>query len=422
MLNFKLNSVCSIALATGIVFCRVGLGAQAPNLIKSPVDESQLVTIGHTTHPSARSEFDQGVAPSTLPMERMLLVLKRSTDRQAALTKFLEELQQPTSANYHKFLTAEEFGAQFGASDSDIQIVTSWLQSHGFTVAPVAAGRGVLEFSGNAGQVESAFHTQIHKFRVNGVDHWANASDQQIPAALAAAMYGVSTLHDFRAAPQSRMLSQNVPAATPEWTTSSGNHYLSPGDYATIYNINPLYPAITGTGVTIAVVGRSNINIQDVISFRSLMGLPTNTPNIIVNGTNPGDLGGGEEAEAVLDTSWSGALATGATVDLVVSASTSSTDGVDLSEVYIINHNLGNIMTESFGSCEASYSKRKQPWSRRTHNKQQHWASVTRYLPAIPGSDGCDDPELTDNGHLRAFGEHVGIQSVHRGSGRNTIQ
>ena len=123
--------------------------------------------------------------------------------------------------------------------------------------------------------------------------------------------------------------------------TSGGSHYLTPLDYATIYNVNPVYPAITGAGVTIAVVGRTNINIQDVISFRSLFGLPANPPNIIVNGPNPGDLGDGEEAEAVLDTSWAGALATGATIDLVVSASTNTTDGVNLSELYIINNNLG---------------------------------------------------------------------------------
>ena len=392
MSKLRLSSLGSVAVVAGIALCQISFAAQAPNLIKSAVDEGQLVTVGHSTHPNARSEFDQGVAPSGLPMERMLLVLKRSAERQAALNKFLDELQQPFSPNYHKFLTPEEFGAQFGASDGDIQIVTSWLQSHGFTVASVAAGKGVIEFSGNAGQVESAFHTQIHKFTVNGVDHWANASDQQIPAALASAAFGVSTMHDFRAAPQSWIQNQHVPAPTPEWTTSSGNHYLSPADYATIYNINPLYPTITGAGTTIAVVGRSNINIQDVISFRSLMGLPTNTPNIIVNGTNPGDLGGGEEAEAVLDTSWSGALATGATVDLVVSASTSSTDGVDLSELYIINHNLGNVMTESFGSCEASYTSAQAALL--SSNAQQAAAQGISYTVSSgdSGSDGCDNP------------------------------
>ncbi len=302
----KANFVRSLpaAIAIAVVFCHAASAAQGRNLIRSAIDEGKLVGVPHSTHPSARSEADLGMAPDSLPMDRMLLVLKRSSEQQAALDQFLEELQRPSSPNYHQWLTPQQFGDKFGASDSDIQAVTTWLESHGFTVEPVAAGRGVIEFSGNAGQVRSAFHTEIHQFQIGGVKRWANAADERIPAALAGAVAGVSTLHNIEAVPQSTLLSGHIAAPAPNFTAGSGNHYLAPGDYATIYNVAPLYPAITGAGVTIAVVGRTNINAQDVISFRSLMGLPANPPNIIVNGTDPGDLGGGEEAEAVLDTAW----------------------------------------------------------------------------------------------------------------------
>ena len=377
-----------LTLAVAIVFCDGAIAAQAPTLITSTIDESRLVAVGNSTHPMAKSELDQGAAPDSLAMDRMLLVLKRSADRQAALDNFLEQLQQPSSPNYHKWLTPEQFGHLYGASDSDIQTVTAWLQKHGFQVAPTPPGRGFIEFSGNAGQVRSAFHTEIHKFTVKGTNHWANASDQQIPLALADAVAGVSTLHDFHAAPQSTILNANV---SPDFTTGSGNHYLSPLDYQTIYNVNSLYPAITGAGTTIAVVGRTNIKIQDIISFRSLFGLPANTPNIIVNGTDPGDLGDGEEAEAVLDTSWAGALATGATVDLVVSKSTNTTDGVDLSEAYIINNNLANVMTESFGSCEASFTAAQEALI--SSNAQQAATQGITYAVSAgdAGSAGCDN-------------------------------
>jgi hypothetical protein len=166
---------------------------------------------------------------------------------------------------------------------------------------------------------------------------------------------------------------------------------LSPGDYAIIYNAKPLYPAITGAGVTIAVVGRTNIILQDVVSFRSKMGLPVNPPNIVLNGPDPGNLGGGEEVEAVLDTSWAGAIATGATVDLVVSATTSASDGADLSEIYIVDHNLANVMTESFGACEASLSSAQQA----TYQSlaQQAAAEGITYTVSSgdSGSAGCDD-------------------------------
>ena len=397
--------------AFAIAFSDSATGAQAPVLITSAVNEGQLVSVARSTPPLARQEFDQGPAPSSLLLNRMLLVLKRSPEREAALETFLTQLQQPSSPNYHKWLAPDEFGRQFGASDADIQTITSWLQDHGFQVQPASHGRVVIEFSGTAGQVQQAFHTQIHKFLVNGVTHWANVSEQQIPAALAPAVAGVHTLHNFVSAPQVSVAPMKVPvnaasgSPNPQYTTSTAS-YLSPGDYAIIYNANPLYPAITGAGVTIAVVGRTNIILQDVVSFRSKMGLPVNPPNIVLNGPDPGDLGGGEEVEAVLDTSWAGAIATGATVDLVVSATTSASDGADLSEIYIVDNNLANVMTESFGACEASLSTAQQT----TYQSLAQQAAAEGITYTVAGGDsgsaGCDDfnTETSASGPLSVNG------------------
>jgi subtilase family serine protease len=145
-------------------------------LIMQSVDESQLTVLRGNTYPSARPQFDLGTAPATLPMQRMLLVLKRSPQQEAALRRLLDDQQDKASPSYHKWLTPVEFGKQFGPTDSDIQTITAWLQSHGFEVG-TTKGRTVLEFSGSASQVQEAFHTTIHKYIVNGEQHWANASD-----------------------------------------------------------------------------------------------------------------------------------------------------------------------------------------------------------------------------------------------------
>ena len=118
-------------------------------LIVQPVDETNLTPLKGNTHPLARAQFDQGAAPPSLPMERMLLVLKRSPEQEFALRKLLDDQQDKASPSYHKWLTPDEFGQQFGPSDQDIQVVTSWLQAHGFQVAQVAKGRAVIEFSGS---------------------------------------------------------------------------------------------------------------------------------------------------------------------------------------------------------------------------------------------------------------------------------
>ncbi len=373
-----------------------------PNLINQTVNETQLVTLPGNVHPLARVQFDTGSASEALPLDRMMLVLKRSKQQDDDLAQLLATQQDPGSPDFHHWLTPSEFGERFGPSLGDIKAVTDWLQVHGFQVNEVPAGRTYIEFSGNVAQVESAFHTGIHRYFVNGETHLANDRNPQIPAALAPVVAGVSSLHNFFSKPQLIMSKRKVAAVlqpgkkTPSYSDGSGSYSLAPSDYATIYNIGSLYSAgIKGQGATIAVVGRSNINLQDIASFRSIFKLPNNNPQIVLNGADPGDLGGGEEAEAVLDTTWSGAVAPNATVKFVVSASTSTADGVDLSEAYIVNHNVGDVMTESFGSCEAGYTA-AQATSISSLAQQAAAEGITYVVSSGDnGSDGCDDPNST---------------------------
>ena len=339
-----------------------GQKTYARPLINQAVDEGQRIVLKGNVHPLARAQFQVGTAPLDLPMQRMLLVLKRSPEQDQALLKLLDDQQDKSSASYHKWLTPEQFGQEFGPADSDIQAVTSWLQSHGFQIGRVSKGRVMIEFSGTAAQIQDTFHTAIRKYAVNGETHWANASDPEIPAALAPVVAGVHTLHDFYMKPLHVISSQRFsivrqPGSAPQFTVSDGSHALVPADYAIIYSINPVYQAgIDGTGTTIAVIGRSEFIVQDVLDFQSAFSLPPNPPQIVNDGPSPGDLGGGEETEATLDATWSAAVAPGATVKFVVSASTDTTDGIVLSELYIIENNVGDVMTESFGGCEAAIS------------------------------------------------------------------
>ncbi|MGB7601143.1 MAG: protease pro-enzyme activation domain-containing protein [Candidatus Sulfotelmatobacter sp.] len=385
----------------------------AQPLITQPVDETHLTVLKGNTHPLARPAFDLGAAPATLPMQRMLLVLKRSPQQEAALRKLLDDQQRKSSPNYHKWLTPEQFGAQFGPSDSDMQTITLWLQSHGFLVGSTK-GRTVLEFSGSAGQVKEAFHTTIHKYIVKGEQHWANASDPSIPTALTPAVAGVLTLHNFLSKPHIRFSPQAVAAKLvspgpgkrplvtfPAQGGQPTTYALAPQDYAVIYDINPVYNGPTGVNdgnsTSIAVVGRSNLynGGADVENFYSMVGSGSgfDSPNfnIVLDGPDPGDLGGGEEAEATLDSTWSGAIAPGATVDLVVSASTNTTDGIDLSELYIVDNNLADIMTESFGTCEY-YATDSRVAGVNAVAEQAAAQGITYFVSTgDDGAEGCDD-------------------------------
>jgi subtilase family serine protease len=387
-----------------ILFFSPAASGQAPNVparVTQPVDLEKLVTLQGNTHPLARPDFDQGAAPDSLPMERILLVLQRSAEQESALRKLLDEQQIKSSPNYHMWLTPEQFGQQFGPAEADIQAVTDWLTSQGFEVNGVAAGRTVIEFSGTAGAVRQALHTEIHKFAVNGEEHWANASDPQIPAALGPVVAGFASLNNFpRQLPIRRLgafsRSKATGKVTPQFTvpTNKGNFYaLGPTDFATIYNILPLWqtsPAINGAGQIIAIVASSNINTQDVRDFRTLFGLPANDPQVIVNGVDPGVTMTEDETEADLDTEWSGAVATNATIDLVVSESTESTFGADLSAVYIVDNNLAPILSASWATCEAAIGVGGNAFYNTLWGQAAAQGITVLVATGDSGSAGCD--------------------------------
>jgi subtilase family serine protease len=370
-----------ISAAVLALLCAANSAAQiapVPSRITQRVSDSSRVVLRGNVYPLARPEFDRGIAPASLPMEHIMLLLKRSPQQEAALEALLAQQQNRSSSNYHRWLTPAQFGAEFGPSDQDMETVENWLESHGFTIDRVSTGRTVIEFSGSAGEVQSAFQTEIHRYVLpNGAQHWANSADPSIPTALAPVIAGIRSLNDFYPRPLSHVVS--VPRAArprsqstrqPAYTFAatgpcsyiqslsggapSGDicFMVTPADFGVIYNVQPLWSgSITGTGETIAIANDSNINVSDVSSFRSLMGLPAKNPQVILaNGTDPGVTG--DESEAVLDAEWSGAIAPAATIDLVIAPSTNSTFGGDTAAEYVIDNNLAPILSYSFGAPE----------------------------------------------------------------------
>ena len=319
-------------------------------LAQRTINEADRITLHGNVHPQARAEFDRGSANAAMPMNKMVLLLSVRPDAQAELQQLLADQQNPKSPSYHKWVTPAEFGLHFGPTDQDIADASGWLKKSGFSIDEVGNGRLWINFSGDVQKVERAFQTNIRNYEVDGKMHFANATDPSIPRALAGLVQGVVSLHDFTSHPNST--ASQLPS---DFTNAGGAHFLAPGDFATIYNVKPLYnatPAIDGTGQTIAIVGRTDINLTDVQFFRSFFGLPPKDPVFIHNGADPGDLGGPEEEEADLDVEWSGAVAKNATIDFVISQS-GATDGVALSAQFIVNTNLANIMSTSFSSCES---------------------------------------------------------------------
>ncbi len=396
-----------IPVATFVVVCTLHSGrlrAQSAQSLPSRVgtgDQSSLVVLQGNRHPLANLANDRGRAASDVPMQRMLLVLKRDPALEADLQQLIADQQEKSSPRFHAWLTPQEVGDRFGPSPSERQTVSSWLQSQGFAVNRESPSGMVIEFSGTAGQVETAFHTEIHRYFALGQLHYANASDPQIPAALAAVVAGVATLHNFEKQPPLLPLGtasriDNTSTWQPNFTYNSASgaaHYLAPGDLAKIYNLTPLFQAgIDGTGQSVAIVARSNVNFSDMQIFRLAFGLPFTTPQVILNGPDPGSLFNPDETEADLDVEWSGAMAPKATIKLVVSGSTNTTDGVDLSAEYIVENNLAPVMSTSFGACEASLGAAERAFYTNLWQQAAAQGITAIVSSGDSGAAGCDSP------------------------------
>ncbi len=410
--GMALLAICSswsVARGQGIA----GAIATVPAVpqIAQAIDDAKLVQLKGSTHPLARAEFDQGSVAPGLPMDRILLVLRRSPEREATLQQFMQEQIDPTSPNFHHWLTPEEFGANFGPADEDIQKVTGWLESHGFAVTDVSKGRLFIEFSGAAAQISEAFHTDIHRYVVGGEAHTANASDPQIPATLSLVVAGIHSLNNFLSKPMHHSAGlmrrsgngEWVPAdnAEPQFFTNVNGanlELITPYDFATIYNILPLWNAptpIDGTGQKIAIAGRSDISLSDVATFRSSFGLTANLPVVTVNGTDPGIPSSTDKLENTLDVEWSGAVAKGATIEYVTSATTNGTGGDFLSEEYIVDNDVAPVMSASYGICELQLGTGGNTavdalW------QQAAAEGIAVFIAAgDAGSAMCDNPDLT---------------------------
>jgi subtilase family serine protease len=299
----------------------------------------------------------------SLTLEHIYLQMNRSPAQDQAAAKLIEELHDRNSSQYHQWLSADDVAARFGPAPDDVTIVTNWLGSHGFTVHNVYTANGVIDFAGSAGAIQEAFHTEIHNLSVNGQAHIANVTDPQIPAALAPAIRGIVSLHDFRPHPALRPRANYNPG-------NPFNQLLVPGDLQTIYNMTPLYGRkISGQGQTIAVVEDTDLySADDWKIFRSTFGLdkqfpqgslrqinpqPSNNPN---NGGACADPGtNGDDFEAIIDAEWASAAAPSATIVVAACADTNSNFGgfIAMQNLLTGRERPPGIISISYGTSES---------------------------------------------------------------------
>jgi Pro-kumamolisin, activation domain/Bacterial Ig-like domain (group 3) len=330
--------------------------------IIQPIDRSSVSRLTGSLNPVAKVESDQGKTENSKVIGGMTINFKRTEAQEATLKALLQAQQNPTSPSYHQWLTQEQFGQLFGMSAADLDKVSAWLQQEGFTINWVAQSSNSLSFSGTIANVERAFQTQIHDYDINGETHFANATQIALPSALAAAVNSVRGLNDLRLKPRLQFVKMGEASSNPHFTSGlTGAHYLTPQDFAIIYDVNSLYQAgNTGEGVTVAVIGQTDIVPADISDFRGAAGLSVNNPTIFTVPGQPAlpfDAGAfsGDLGQTDLDLEWSGGVATGASIVLV------NSPDVITSLQYAIQNRVNGItipiISLSYGDCESSFSQ-----------------------------------------------------------------
>jgi subtilase family serine protease len=294
--------------------------------------------------PLAQARDETGRIDGAVVVHGVSLHLGLSSAQQADLDELLRQQQDPLSPNYHAWLTPQQYASRFGLSTADQERIKSWLRSQGLHIDSVSASGKRISFSGSAASIETAFRTELHRFSVGGAGHFANTTELSVPAALSDMLLSVRGLDDFHPRPRLR-------GASPRFTSSiSGDHFLAPDDFATIYDLKPLYAAgISGSGGKIAVVGQALINLSDIRDFRTAAGLPANDPQL-VPGPDAGSLalqnGSEDMSESDIDIEWSGGVAPDATIEFVYDK-----DVFDaLNDA--IEQNLAPVVSISYGICE----------------------------------------------------------------------
>src|SRR5882757_9838705 len=394
--------VSSLVLPTALIVTAFSSSAQAAvqNRIAGAVNNGSRVALPGTIGGHARNSADLGLAPPNLKLESLSLRFSMTPAQQGDLNQLLAAQLDPTSPSYHQWLTSEQFGARFGLSSSDLATVSSWLTRQGFTITSVAKSSTFITFSGTVGQVQQAFGTTIHNVSHNGEPHITNLTDPTLPSAIANVTLAVTGLNDFKLRPRSRARNLTGDAVQPGFTTTVGgvtSHYIAPGDLYTIYDYPPSSSNLTGAGITIAVMGATDLTQGNVLpdanitAFRTAAGLPAINLKLQLAGTtDPGfPTPNPDLDEAHLDVEWSGASAPGAAIVYVYGSdvlANSLTTAIDASPT------IAPIITISYGGCESGFGASFLA----TYNQLLQLANVKGItVMSSSGDDGATDCDVS---------------------------
>jgi len=328
-----------------------------------------------------------------------------------SLQELVEQQYDPSSANYHNWLTADQFKSTYAPRAEEIATVKEFLAAHNLSLTSVGNRNMYVTAQGSIADIQKAFNVQIHRFDVRGQVYRANTSDPVMEGPAGALVSRVGGLSDCRL--QSHVVRPIDPATkkpyppaplsivpngayfspyclqgpeTENFSTDGsdpkaiyfGNAYgapitnttpgtwapcgYQPSDIQTAYGLNDLYKSgLTGKNQTVVLIDAygSPTIATDAATYSSFYGLGTLNLDIYPLGEScvatPGTTVGlcqGWAVETSLDVESAHAVAPGANIALVEAASDYD-DDLSAAILYAVDNELGNVISNSYGEPES---------------------------------------------------------------------
>jgi subtilase family serine protease len=261
-------------------------------------------------HVPAAVVSGQATRMAMLPSEQHLsLALNLPVANQAELDALLTDLYDPTSPNYHHYLSVDQYTARFAPTQSDYDAVVSWAKENGFTVTATAPNRRLVDVDGSVEVVNRALHLTMGSYKHPTENRQFFAPDREPTFDLPVRLLQVTGLDNFRLPHTHLKRGDATTAASPiAHLTGSGpsGEYLPKDMRAAYYGSGPL----TGAGQTIGIFSFDGYKSADVTLYKTSTGMTFSTPitNVLVAGySGVCDAGDGsgtstcDDGEQVLD-------------------------------------------------------------------------------------------------------------------------
>ena len=360
-------------------------------------------------------EAQSGAAPISITIALHLRDLNGAED-------LLKSINKPGDAQYHQFLTAEQFATRFAPSDADIAKVSATLAHYGLAVERTTAT--TLKVTGLPADMENAFSVSLHSYEVPAhgnapsYTYHAPLSAPTIPAEISAsvsAVVGLDSRPSFRPGVRTVPPGLKVASSAPQTTTPDEPGYWTVIDFADYYDVNPLYQrGLSGKGHTLGIITLAAFTPSDAFAYWSALGLKVDPNRLTIVNVDggpgaPSDASG--SVETTLDVEQSGGIAPGAKI-IVYQAPNTNQGFVDLFAA-AVDANSAETLSTSWSSWEWFFNLENGPVTDPITGKTASFIQATHELlvrGAIQGQtlfgDSGDGGAYSVNWDLGCFGPY----------------